>query len=157
MDKTHKQFMRLALDEASKGVGRTSPNPPVGAVIVKGDKVIATGYHHKAGGPHAEIVALRKAKLSSKGATLYITLEPCAHTGKTPPCIEAIIKSKIKEVVIGIRDPNPLVNGRGIRRLRSEGIGVKLGVLKSECERFYSPYRIFVTKKRPFVTLKAAP
>lgn len=150
------QFMKLALQEAAKGVGRTAPNPPVGAVIVKKNEVIAKGHHRKAGGPHAEIQALRRAGTRARGATLYLTLEPCVHHGKTPPCLDAVLTAKLKRVVIGMRDPNPVVNGRGIRQLRAKGVDVTTGVLKAECTRFYRPYHIFVTKRRPFIILKAA-
>lgn len=150
------QFMQLALKEAAKGLGRTAPNPPVGAVIVKKEKVIATGYHRKAGGPHAELVALRKAGRAAKGATLYVTLEPCVHSGKTPPCVDPIIKAGVKKVVVGLRDPHQLVNGRGIRALRRAKVSVSTGVLGAECETFYRPYQVFVTRKRSFVTVKAA-
>ncbi len=152
----HEAYMQLALDAAAKGLGRTAPNPPVGAVIVKRDKVVATGYHRKAGGPHAEILALRKAKGAAKGATLYVSLEPCSHQGKTPPCVEAILAAGIKQVVVGIKDPHARVNGSGIRELRREGVKIIVGVLKEACDIFYRPYRVFIKEKRPFVTLKAA-
>lgn len=150
------QFMAMALAEAAKGLGRTAPNPPVGAVIVKGGRVIATGYHRKAGGPHAEVEALAKAGRHAKGATLYVTLEPCAHQGRTPPCTEAITSARIAQVVVGVRDPNRLVDGRGVRALRKRKIRVRVGCLSSPCEAFYRPYRIFVGRHRPFVILKGA-
>ena len=109
--------MRLALDLARKAEGQTNPNPVVGAVLVKSGEVVAKGYHKKAGLPHAEIIALRKAGGKARGADLYVNLEPCCHHGRTPPCTEAIIAAGIKRVVLGIRDPNRLVSGRGIRFL----------------------------------------
>ncbi|MBU1565693.1 MAG: bifunctional diaminohydroxyphosphoribosylaminopyrimidine deaminase/5-amino-6-(5-phosphoribosylamino)uracil reductase RibD, partial [Proteobacteria bacterium] len=127
-------FMRIALKEARRGLGRTSPNPCVGAVIVKDERIIAKGYHKKAGTPHAEINAIRQATEAVAGATLYVTLEPCNHTGKTPPCTHAIIKSGVYRVVIGMKDPNPLVNGTGIAFLKSYGVNVACGVLERECE-----------------------
>lgn len=157
MSKTEdKQFMQLALKEAAKGVARTSPNPPVGAVLVKKGRLIAVGHHKKAGGPHAEIVALRKAQRRAKGATLYVTLEPCAHHGRTPPCTEAVINAGVSRVVIGIRDPHRLVRGKGIQALRRKKVRVAVGVLQEEVENFYRPYRTFVTQQRPFVILKTA-
>lgn len=105
------RFMRLALREAKKGLGRTSPNPCVGAVVVRDDIVISRGYHKKAGTPHAEIHALRKAGELARGATIYVTLEPCSHTGRTPPCCQAVAAAGIKRVVVGMEDPNPLVRG----------------------------------------------
>ena len=125
--------MGLALRLAKKGVGKTSPNPAVGAVIVKNGEVIGSGWHRKAGGPHAEIEALRSAKGGVKGATLYVTLEPCVHYGRTPPCVDAVISAGIKRVVIGAKDPNPLVAGKGARKLNASGLEVESGVLESEC------------------------
>ncbi len=155
MSAKDEQFMFQALEEAAKGIGRTAPNPPVGAVLVKRNQVIAVGHHAKAGGPHAEVVALHKAKAAAKNAILYVTLEPCAHTGKTPPCAEAVIAAGVKKVVYGFRDPNPLVHGKGVRQLKKAGLQVETGVLQAECARFYLPFHTFVTKNRPFVTLKA--
>ncbi|MBI2986108.1 MAG: bifunctional diaminohydroxyphosphoribosylaminopyrimidine deaminase/5-amino-6-(5-phosphoribosylamino)uracil reductase RibD, partial [Deltaproteobacteria bacterium] len=109
--------MRLALRLALKGAGKTSPNPMVGAVLVWGGKIIATGYHRRAGSDHAEIVALKRAGERARGATLYINLEPCDHQGRTPPCTSALIRAGVKKVVVGMADPNPLVSGRGIRKL----------------------------------------
>ena len=108
-------WMQLAINEARKGMGRTSPNPCVGAVVVNNDKLVAKGFHRKAGTPHAEVNALAAAGKKAKGATIYVTLEPCNHTGKTPPCTEAILKAGISRVVVGMLDPNPLVSGRGSR------------------------------------------
>lgn len=149
------QYMRLALREARKGTGRTSPNPCVGAVIVRDDEIIARGYHKKAGGPHAEIEALRKAGEEARGATMYVTLEPCSHQGKTPPCCRAVAASGIKSVYIGMLDPNPLVNGRGVGFLRGEGIEVKHGLLEEQCLSLNRPFLTYITKGRPWVVLKA--
>jgi diaminohydroxyphosphoribosylaminopyrimidine deaminase/5-amino-6-(5-phosphoribosylamino)uracil reductase len=115
------KFMKKALSLASKREGLTSPNPLVGAVIVRGNKIISTGYHKKAGSPHAEIVALKSAGQRAKGSTLYINLEPCTHYGRTPPCVPEIIKAGIKRVVMAMKDPNPLVNGKGLEELKAEG------------------------------------
>ncbi len=127
-------FMRLALREAAKGLGRTSPNPAVGAVLVRGGRVIARGHHARAGGPHAEVVALRAAGGRARGADLYTTLEPCDHYGKTPPCSIALLDAGVRGVFVGSADPNPLVNGKGIARLRAAGVEVVEGVLRPECD-----------------------
>jgi diaminohydroxyphosphoribosylaminopyrimidine deaminase/5-amino-6-(5-phosphoribosylamino)uracil reductase len=147
--------MSLALAEAVKALGRTHPNPSVGAVIVKGKKVIAAGYTSPAGGPHAEAVALKKAGARAKGATLYSTLEPCNHFGRTPPCTEAIIAAGIKRVVFASTDPNPLVNGKGVRRLRAAGIEVKGQVLSGAAELLNQPFFKVMRTGLPFVTAKA--
>jgi diaminohydroxyphosphoribosylaminopyrimidine deaminase/5-amino-6-(5-phosphoribosylamino)uracil reductase len=148
--------MKLALSLAAKGMGRTSPNPMVGAVIVKQNKIIGQGYHQKAGTPHAEIHALREAGADAKGATLYVTLEPCSHYGRTPPCADAIITAGISHVVIGARDPNPLVSGRGIAALQAAGITTQCGLLEEEAIRMNEVFYKFITTKRPFVVLKCA-
>ncbi len=132
---TDEQYMKLAIDLARKGRGYVSPNPLVGAVLVKNGKIVGKGYHKKFGGPHAEINAIKNAGRHVRGATLYVTLEPCCHAGKTPPCIDTIIKHKIARVVIGTIDSNPLVSCRGINALRKSGIAVKTGVCKEECHR----------------------
>ncbi|MGE0683754.1 MAG: bifunctional diaminohydroxyphosphoribosylaminopyrimidine deaminase/5-amino-6-(5-phosphoribosylamino)uracil reductase RibD [Candidatus Binatia bacterium] len=149
-------FMQRALDLAARAVGRTSPNPVVGAVIVREGRVIGEGFHHRAGLPHAEIEALRKVRGSTKGATLYVNLEPCSHHGRTPPCAEAVLEAELKRVVVGMVDPNPLVRGRGIRRLRRVGVEVQTGVLRERCERLNEDFAIFVQTGRPMVTLKLA-
>jgi len=149
------KFMHLAVKEAYRGKGKTLPNPAVGAVIVKDGKVIATGYHKRAGLPHAESIAIDKAGERAKGATLYVTLEPCNHYGKTPPCTEKIIKAGIKRVVIGVRDPNPIASG-GIERLEKAGIEVTVGVLKKECFELIDDFLVNITEDRPFVSLKLA-
>ncbi len=138
-------FMRLALQEACKGKGRTSPNPCVGAVVVKNNIVIAKGYHAKAGSPHAEVHALLEAGSEAHDATIYVTLEPCNHVGKTPPCSHAILKSGIKRVVVGMEDPNPLVDGSGINFLRKHGVEVIAGVLSQECVKINRPFIKFIT------------
>ncbi len=149
-------FMRLALREAEKGIGRTSPNPAVGAVLVKNGRVIGRGHHARAGGPHAEVVALRAAGARAEGADLYTTLEPCNHWGKTPPCSLAIVQAGVRRVVVGSRDPNPVVNGRGLARLRRSGVEVVTDVLRDECDALDEHWFRFIKSGRPFVTLKAA-
>lgn len=154
--RTDIRFMRLALREARKGIGRTSPNPCVGAVIVQDDStVISRGYHKKAGSPHAEIHALRKAADKAFGATIYVTLEPCNHTGRTPPCSHAIAAAGIKRVVVGMEDPNPLVSGSGNDYLRGHGIEVLSGVLEKECLELNRPFVKHITTGKPFVVMKA--
>lgn len=149
------QFMRLALAEAVKGLGRTSPNPCVGAVIVADGAVVATGYHKKAGTPHAEIHALKAAGEAARGATMYVTLEPCNHTGRTPPCSHAVAKAGIARVVVGMRDPNPLVDGTGIDYLQERGIEVRSGVLEKECIEINRPFIKHVTTGLPWMVMKA--
>jgi diaminohydroxyphosphoribosylaminopyrimidine deaminase/5-amino-6-(5-phosphoribosylamino)uracil reductase len=150
------KYMKMALDQARKGLGRTSPNPAVGAVIVKDGGVIAAGYHRKAGTPHAEIDALNKLDGHAAGATLYVTLEPCNHHGRTPPCTEAILQSGIRRVVVGMKDPNPGVRGGGIALLSERGVALKVGVLEKVCARMNEAFIRFVTSNRPFVILKSA-
>lgn len=149
-------FMRLALDEAAKGVGRTSPNPAVGAVLVKAGRVVARGHHKKAGTPHAEVLAIRAAGARARGADLYTTLEPCDHWGRTPPCSLAILKAGIRRVLYASGDPNPRVNGQGLRRLRRAGIQVVGGVLQAEADRLNRPFFQYMRTGLPWVTLKAA-
>jgi len=151
-----RHYMRLALDLARKAEGQTNPNPVVGAVLVKSGEVVAKGYHKKAGLPHAEIIALRKAGGKARGADLYVNLEPCCHHGRTPPCTEAIIAAGIKRVILGIRDPNRLVSGRGIRFLRNQGVEVVTGVLKRDCEKINESFIKYITTGRPWVILKSA-
>jgi len=150
------QYMLLALDLARKGLGTTSPNPMVGAVVVKAGKVVGAGYHRRAGEAHAEALALGMSGKKAKGATLYVTLEPCVHQGRTPPCLEAILGAGIKEVVCAMKDPNPRVNGRGLAGLKKAGVKVRLGLLGGEARRLNEAYIKFITTGRPFVTLKAA-
>ncbi|MFH1788260.1 MAG: bifunctional diaminohydroxyphosphoribosylaminopyrimidine deaminase/5-amino-6-(5-phosphoribosylamino)uracil reductase RibD [Candidatus Altiarchaeota archaeon] len=148
-------FMRRAL--ALAGKGNTSPNPLVGCVIVKNGRVMAEGFHRKAGLPHAEIEALRKLKCGeARGSTLYVTLEPCCHHGRTPPCTDAIIKAGVKRVVAAMRDPNPLVAGKGAMILRNAGVEVNVGVLRKEAEQLNEAYVHFMKTVTPFVTLKSA-
>lgn len=147
-------FMDLAKELALKAKGRTFPNPLVGAVIVRGKKIVGLGYHHKAGGSHAEILALRQAKEKAKGAKLYVTLEPCSHFGRTPPCVDAILKSGLKEVIVGTKDPNPVNNGKSIAILRRNGIKVRVGFLEKELKKINGPFIKYITKKMPFVTIK---
>ncbi|MFH1381107.1 MAG: bifunctional diaminohydroxyphosphoribosylaminopyrimidine deaminase/5-amino-6-(5-phosphoribosylamino)uracil reductase RibD [Candidatus Omnitrophota bacterium] len=147
MTRCAQKYMQLAIKLAQKGTGKTFPNPLVGAVIVKGAKLVGSGYHKQAGGPHAEIAALRKAKKRAKGATLYVTLEPCAHYGKTPPCVDSIVESGIKKVYLAMRDPNPLVNGRGIKALRKNGIEVRAGICKVQAKKINADYVARFSKK----------
>ncbi len=149
--------MKLALQLAKRGRGKTRPNPMVGAVIVKNSRIVATGYHRKAGQPHAEAIALASAGPKVKGATLYLNLEPCCHTDKrTPPCTKAIIASGIKRVVVAMKDPNPKVTGRGIRELTQARIKVTTGLLGSEANRLNEVFAKWITIGRPFVTMKVA-
>jgi len=150
------RFMRLALQEARKGSGRTSPNPAVGAVIVRNGKVAARGYHRRAGLPHAEIEALSRLGNRCPGGTLYVTLEPCNHTGRTPPCTQAIIDSGIRRVIVGMKDPNPRVTGGGCDFLKAHGIDVTVGLLEPECRHLNEDFLKFITDKRPFVIAKSA-
>jgi diaminohydroxyphosphoribosylaminopyrimidine deaminase/5-amino-6-(5-phosphoribosylamino)uracil reductase len=149
-------FMKLALALAKKGIGKTNPNPIVGAVIVKDGRIVAKGYHKEFGKEHAEVNAIKNAKEDIPGATLYVTLEPCVHYGHTPPCVDAIIKSGIKKVVIATSDPNPIVNGKGIRKLRKNGIEVKVGVLEKEAKEINKVYFHYIKTGFPYVTVKAA-
>jgi diaminohydroxyphosphoribosylaminopyrimidine deaminase/5-amino-6-(5-phosphoribosylamino)uracil reductase len=128
----------------------------VGAVLVRGKRIVATGYHPFAGADHAEIVALKRAGGAARGATLYINLEPCSHHGRTPPCTDALIRASIKEVVAGMKDPNPLVAGRGFARLRRAGIRVRSGLYSEECRALNEAFVKFITRRLPFVTLKLA-
>jgi len=128
----------------------------VGAVLVRGKRIVATGYHPFAGADHAEIVALKRAGTAARGATLYINLEPCSHQGRTPPCTDALIRAGIKEVVAGMKDPNPLVAGRGFQRLRRAGVRVRSGLYSEECRVLNEAFVKFITRRLPFVTLKLA-
>ncbi len=150
------QYMRRAISLASRGSGFVSPNPLVGAVVVKDGKVIGQGWHKEFGGAHAEVNAINSASEPVDGAELYVNLEPCGHQGKTPPCTELIIRSGIKKVIVGMRDPNPLVNGKGISILRDHGIEVHSGILESECKKLNEIFIKFVTTRKPFVVFKYA-
>jgi diaminohydroxyphosphoribosylaminopyrimidine deaminase/5-amino-6-(5-phosphoribosylamino)uracil reductase len=148
--------MDLAFRLARRGFGRTSPNPMVGAVLVKNGKVIGQGWHHRAGEPHAEIEALRAAKENPKGATLYVTLEPCRTHGRTPPCTETIIAAGIKRVVVAATDPNPAHCGQGLKILEKAGITVQSGLLEERDFRLNEAFRHWIVHRTPFVTVKAA-
>lgn len=148
-------FMRLALRQAIRARGRTSPNPLVGAVLVRDGQLLAHGYHKRAGTPHAEINALAKVHGKAHGATLYCTLEPCSHHGRTPPCCEAVWRSGVKRVVVGMVDPNPLVAGRGIRFLAERGIAVTSGLLADECQAINRPFCQWISHATPWVIMKA--
>jgi len=156
------EWMKRAVEEARKGEGKTAPNPPVGAVLVRDGEIIGRGYHHAAGMPHAEVEAFNDclgrataSRLAAQGATLYVTLEPCSTQGRTPPCTERIIKEKVAKVVIGALDPNPCHAGRGVNILRKAGINVT--VLNDEaCLELIAPFRRWITTGRPFLTLKIA-
>jgi diaminohydroxyphosphoribosylaminopyrimidine deaminase/5-amino-6-(5-phosphoribosylamino)uracil reductase len=149
-------FMRRALDLAGKGLGFTSPNPMVGAVVVKDGKIVGEGYHQAAGLPHAEVNAIDDAGGKAAGATLYVTLEPCNHTGRTPPCTEKIIRSGIRKVVSAMEDPNPAVAGGGHRYLMAQGIGVTDGVCEEEARRLNEAFIKHACTGRPFVIVKCA-
>ncbi|QPJ66814.1 MAG: bifunctional diaminohydroxyphosphoribosylaminopyrimidine deaminase/5-amino-6-(5-phosphoribosylamino)uracil reductase RibD [Candidatus Nitrohelix vancouverensis] len=148
--------MEMALELALRAQGRTHPNPMVGAVVVKGGRVISKGYHKRAGGAHAEISALKKAGARARGAELYVTLEPCCHHGRTGPCVEAILASGVRRVVAGMRDPNPLVSSKGLRFLKKHGIETKAGVLEADCQSLNEIFIKHITTGRPWVILKAA-
>jgi len=153
---THKDYMYHALDLARRGTGRVAPNPRVGCVIVHRDRIIAEGWYDAFGGPHAEVHALRQLESVPANATMYVTLEPCFHHGKTPPCADAIIASGIQRVVVGMTDPNPLVSGRGIERLRQAGIDVISDVCSEECQWINRSFSHVMTHKRPYVIAKVA-
>jgi diaminohydroxyphosphoribosylaminopyrimidine deaminase/5-amino-6-(5-phosphoribosylamino)uracil reductase len=162
MDAGHKtspldrKRLALAFRLARRGFGRTSPNPMVGAVLVKNGKVIGQGWHHRAGEPHAEIEALRSAKENPKGATLFVTLEPCCTHGRTPPCTGAIIAAGLKRVVVAALDPNPAHRGRGLKILRKAGISVSHGLLAGQDLRLNEAFRHWIVHRTPFITVKAA-
>ena len=150
------RFMRESMKLALRGKGRVSPNPLVGAVLVRGNRIIARGWHRRFGGPHAEIDCLRKARGNLAGTRLYINLEPCAHYGKTPPCTQSIVASGISSVVIAMKDPNPLVSGRGTSALRRAGIRVSCGVLEAEARELNKVFIKHVTRRIPYVHVKIA-
>jgi diaminohydroxyphosphoribosylaminopyrimidine deaminase/5-amino-6-(5-phosphoribosylamino)uracil reductase len=156
MSTTDSTYMKRALTLARKGIGKTSPNPAVGCVIVKNGAIIGEGWHRKAGGPHAEIHALAMAGDAAKGAVVYVTLEPCCHTGKTPPCSDALIKAGVKRVVVGMRDPNPRVSGGGLAALEQAGIDISHGVLEDACRALNLPFIKHITTGMPYVTYKSA-
>lgn len=149
-------YMQLALQLAKKGLGWVSPNPMVGAVIVKDGRIIGQGYHEQYGEPHAERNALASCVEKTKGATMYVTLEPCCHHGKQPPCVDAILEAGIRRVVVGATDPNPLVSGKGIHILREHGVDVVAGVLQEESRKMNEVFWHYIQTGRPFVTMKYA-
>ena len=148
--------MELDIKLAKNGEGKVNPNPMVGAVIVKDGMIIGEGYHEKYGEGHAEVNAFKSLKEDPSGATMYVTLEPCSHYGKTPPCVDKIIQSKIKRVVIGMIDPNQLVSGNGVDKLKRAGIEVKVGVLEDKCKKLNEIFIKYILTKKPFVVLKTA-
>ncbi len=148
--------MARALALASRGQGLVEPNPMVGCVIVQNGRIVGEGYHRRFGGPHAEVHALKAAGTKSRGATLYVTLEPCCHFGKTPPCVDAILRAGIRHVIAAMKDPNPVVAGKGFRRLRAAGIDVRVGLLETEARAQSAPFITFQTRRRPYVILKWA-
>ncbi len=152
----NEHFMEHALHLAEKGIGTTSPNPRVGAVVVSKGEIAGEGWHEKAGAPHAEVAALRSAGGKAKGSNLYVTMEPCSTTGKTPPCTDEIVKAGVRKVFIGSVDPNPRNSGSGIEILRANGIEVEVGILEEQCRKLNEGFEKYVTQGLPFVTVKAA-
>jgi diaminohydroxyphosphoribosylaminopyrimidine deaminase / 5-amino-6-(5-phosphoribosylamino)uracil reductase len=150
------QFMARALQLASQGEGWVNPNPLVGAVVVQGSKIVGQGYHARFGGPHAEVMALEEAGEAARGATLYVTLEPCCHHGKTPPCTDRILEAGVRRVVYAMDDPNPKVCGQGAATLRTAGIDVRSGLLREAAEQQNEIFRTYITQQRPFIHLKLA-
>jgi len=152
----HEKFMMKAMELAKGGIGRTNPNPLVGAVVVKDGEIVAEGFHEMLGCAHAEAAAIKNAKRDIRGGTMYVNLEPCSHYGRTPPCANAIVQAGITEVVVAMEDPNPKVSGRGIGILRDAGINVITGVLENEAKKLNEIFIKYITKKRPFVIMKTA-
>ena len=148
------QWMQKALSLARRAEGMTRPNPPVGAILVKDGRIIGQGWHRKAGGPHAEVFALRQAGEAARGAMLYVTLEPCSTTGRTPPCADAIVRAGVSRVVVGTVDPNPRHAGRGLRQLRKSGIRVETGACAEESAELIAPFACHMLRGRPLLTLK---
>ncbi|MDR3610635.1 MAG: bifunctional diaminohydroxyphosphoribosylaminopyrimidine deaminase/5-amino-6-(5-phosphoribosylamino)uracil reductase RibD [Ignavibacteriaceae bacterium] len=153
---TDESYIKLAIEIAKKGMGSVAPNPLVGCVIIKNERIIGAGFHEKFGGKHAEINAIESAIENVDGGTMYINLEPCSHQGLTPPCANRIIESKIKRVVVGTLDMNPLVSGRGIKKLKSAGIDVKVGILENECVNLNKFFFKYILSGIPYVTIKVA-
>lgn len=151
-----RRFMQRAIDLAAQGIGATAPNPAVGCVIVKDGKIVGEGFHRQAGGPHAEVFALRQAQGQTQGATAYVTLEPCSHYGRTPPCALALIESGVSRVVAAMTDPNPLVAGRGLQLLADAGIAVEVGVLETQARQLNPEFLFKMQLQRPMVRLKIA-
>ncbi|MBI3314437.1 MAG: bifunctional diaminohydroxyphosphoribosylaminopyrimidine deaminase/5-amino-6-(5-phosphoribosylamino)uracil reductase RibD [Candidatus Omnitrophica bacterium] len=152
----HLFYMHRAYELAAKGWGRTSPNPMVGAIVVKNGKVMAEGWHARCGADHAEAMALKKAGAKAKGAVLYVTLEPCSHYGRTPPCIDVIIRAGIRKVYVGVLDPNPFMSGKSVKILRKAGISVEVGFLREELTRMNEAFNKWVRTRMPFVVAKTA-
>ncbi len=155
-DREDRRWLREALRLAARGEGWTRPNPPVGALVVKNGEVVGRGWHRKAGGPHAEVFALEEAGAAARGATLYVTLEPCSTWGRTPPCTDTIIKAGVRRVVAGIDDPNPKHARRGFTELTKAGLAVQGGVCEKDCKSIIAPFRKHILTGRPYVTLKLA-
>ena len=153
---SEQRFMKRAVELAKKGAGQTNPNPLVGAVIVKDGRIIGEGYHERCGSLHAERNAFASLSESSEGAELYVTLEPCCHHGKTPPCTDAILEHKIARVIIGSRDPNPKVSGKGVSILRAAGVEVEEDFMREECDRLNPVFFHYITTNRPYVVMKYA-
>ncbi|AAY60312.1 bifunctional diaminohydroxyphosphoribosylaminopyrimidine deaminase/5-amino-6-(5-phosphoribosylamino)uracil reductase RibD (plasmid) [Bacillus cereus] len=151
----HELYMKLALENAKAMKGQTTPNPLVGSVIVNDNRIVGIGAHMKAGEPHAEIHAIRMAGEQARGGTIYVTLEPCSHHGRTGPCAEAIVQAGIKKVVVATLDPNPLVSGRGIKILQDAGIEVLVGVCEEKSKKMNEVFNKYIMTKRPFVTIKS--
>ena len=149
-------WMEMAYGLAEKARGRTSPNPLVGAVVVRDGTVVGSGFHEEPGRPHAEIIALGRAGTRARGATLYLTLEPCVHWGRTPPCIDSVLAAGLARVVVSAVDPNPLVDGRGVGRMKEAGLAVSAGLLAERNAALNEPYLKYIARKVPFVTIKAA-
>src|SRR5512142_1688067 len=156
MSPTPETYMRRAILLARKGVGKTSPNPAVGCVIVKDGAIVGEGWHRRAGTPHAEVHALGQAGERARGADVFVTLEPCAHYGKTPPCAEALVAARVGRVFAGMVDPNPKVCGKGAELLRKAGIPVETGILEQECRLLNEPFIKHTTTGLPFVIFKTA-
>ena len=156
MKRDHNYYISLAMKLALKAKGMTSPNPMVGALVVKNGRIIGRGYHAKAGLAHAEVIALDQAGQKARGATLYVTLEPCAHFGRTSPCVDRIIQSKVKKVIIGMIDPNPLNNGKGVGMLKNHKIKVEVGFLEDKLKAINAAFIKYITKSLPFITVKVA-
>jgi diaminohydroxyphosphoribosylaminopyrimidine deaminase / 5-amino-6-(5-phosphoribosylamino)uracil reductase len=149
-------FMKLAIELAKKTIGQTSPNPSVGAIVVNEGRIVGIGAHLKAGEAHAEVHALKMAGVHARESTVYVTMEPCSHIGKTGSCAKLLIEKKVKRVVIGTKDPNPLVNGKGTQMLRDSGIDVTVGVLEEEAKKLNVFFNYYIQTKKPFVTIKTA-
>ena len=156
MSQSPNTFMKRAMDLAHSVVGSTSPNPPVGAVVVRDGRIVGEGNTQPAGEDHAEIVALRQAGELARGSTLYVTLEPCSHQGRTPPCTDAIVAAGVSEVHVSVVDPNPLVRGKGLDQLRGSGIEVRFGDGREEAEALIAPHAKYITTGTPLVTAKFA-